>query len=88
MVQSSVERVQAPPFYQQIAGTVVLCDVSVALTNSFSEISDLDLNCRILYDNTQDPATAEQLQELQQNVQFLTKVGQIEYQLLSMISED
>ena len=70
---------QGPPFYQQIAGTVILCDVSVALTSSFSEISDLDLNCRVLYDNTQAPATAEELAELQQNVQFLTKVGEIKY---------
>ena len=71
-----MERVQGPPFYQQIAGTVILCDVSVALTSSYSEIADLDLNCRILFDNSLEPATTEELEELQQNVQFLTKVGE------------
>ena len=71
----AVQTIQGPPFYQQVAGTVVLCDVTISLTNSYSDITDLDLNCRTLRDNTLPAATAEQLGELQQNMQFISKVG-------------
>lgn len=70
-----MQTIQGPPFYQQVAGTVVLCDVTISLTNSYSDITDLDLNCRTLRDNTLPAATAEQLGELQQNMQFISKVG-------------
>ena len=74
-----MQTIQGPPFYQQVAGTVVLCDVTISLTNSYSDITDLDLNCRTLRDNTLPAATAEQLGELQQNMQFISKVGKISH---------
>ena len=65
----------APPFYKQIAGTVVLCDVSISVTSSYSAVSDLDLSCKTLYDESLPPATPEQLEELSESLQFFTKIG-------------
>ena len=73
--QSSIETVTAPPFYKQIAGTVVLCDVSISVTSSYSAVSDLDLSCKTLYDESLPPATPEQLGELSESLQFFTKIG-------------
>ena len=75
--QSSVETVAAPPFYQQIAGTVILCDMSVSVTSSYSDVRDLDLSCKTLYDESLPPATPEQLGELSRNLQFFTKIGNL-----------
>ena len=74
-LQSSTETIQAPPFYHQVAGTVILCDVMISVTSSYSSVTDLDLSCRTLYDNTLPPATPEQLGELSQNLQFISKIG-------------
>ena len=65
----------APPFYKQIAGTVVLCDVSISVTSSYSDVRDLDLSCKTLYDESLPPATPEQLGELSESLQFFTKIG-------------
>ena len=73
--QSSIETVTAPPFYKQIAGTVILCDVSISVTSSYSDVRDLDLSCKTLYDESLPPATPEQLGELSESLEFFTKIG-------------
>ena len=65
----------APPFYKQIAGTVILCDVSISVTSSYSDVRDLDLSCKTLYDESLPPATPEQLGELSESLEFFTKIG-------------
>ena len=54
---------------------MILCDVTMTVSTSYSTISDLDLSCKTLYDNTLEPATPEQLGELSRNLQFISKVG-------------
>ena len=45
-VQGGLETVTAPPFYQQVAGTVVLCELQLSLSSSLSSLDNMDLSCR------------------------------------------
>ena len=61
--------------YLQVAGTVILCDMSISVTSSYSDVRDLDLSCKTLYDESLPPATPEQLGELSESLEFFTKIG-------------
>ena len=42
----------APPFYQQVAGTVVLCELQLSLSSSLSSLDNMDLSCRTVTSNS------------------------------------
>ena len=63
----------APPFYQQISGTVILCDLT--FTTDLTSILSVSLSCKTLQDPSLPPATAEQIGQMTQIVEFYGKIG-------------
>ena len=62
-----------------MAGTVILCDVAVTVTTSFSDIKSVDLSCKTLFDESLPPATEEELGQLTESVGFYATVGELNF---------
>ena len=74
-----------PPFYQQITGTgtYVLCDTEVSYDTT--TITNVDLQCKILQDPSLTAASEQDMNNLQQTVEFYDKIDNVMLKLVLLI---
>ena len=63
----------APSFYEQISGTVILCDLS--FTTDLKTIESVSLECQSLLDPNLPAATEQELGIITKTIEFYGKIG-------------